>query len=94
MNQLRLKLALINSDARVDEKVEELTKKLKAAAIVGTLVVSLYTVGVTVGIMRESSKKNTNGVIIVACKSLTLAVLTTSYYFVMHKLRQEMAKFD
>ena len=70
MNQLRLKLALINLDARVDDKVEELTKKLKAAAIVGMEVVSLYTVGVSFGIMLELSKKNTNGVIIVACKSL------------------------
>lgn len=94
MHQLRLKLELINSNAEIEVKKVELRRRTNISFFVGVVLFIFYTAGVIFGVIQETKKINTNGVLTQACKTLTLIVLTFTYFFVMRALRREMAKFD
>ena len=94
MYQLRLKLELINSTASVDVKINELRRKTKLSFLIGIFVVLFYAGGVVGGVVLETKRKQTNGVLTQGVKSFTLIILTSAYFYVMNGLRKEMAKFD
>ena len=94
MYQLRLKLELINSTASVDVKINELRRKTKLSFLIGIFVVLFYAGGVVGGVVLETKRKQTNGVLTQCIKTFTLIILTSAYFYVMNGLRKEMAKFD
>ena len=91
---MRLKLGLINSKVNINEKIKEFKRKLKVSSIVAILIVSFYSVAVIVGIILEGKGQESNGLVIFVSKSITLSIMTVIFFYVMHKLRSEMTKFD
>mmetsp|Transcript_31707 Transcript_31707/g.39470 ORF Transcript_31707/g.39470 Transcript_31707/m.39470 type:complete len:152 (-) Transcript_31707:500-955(-) len=68
-------------------------RSLKTSAIVFLVIELTYVSLLMLGAILVRNKAG-NGYFMMLAKAISLTIVTVSYFFVMHKLRVEMAKFD